>query len=253
MHASPPLPDSVWSRSVSFWLAVSEQSADAMFKLMGNLFKPHPWHGMGVGDDAPHTLQVFIEMVPTDTVKYEIDKTSGYLMLDRPQRYSNICPALYGFIPQTYSDDRVAALCREATGRDEIVGDGDPVDICVLSEKDIGHGDILLNAIPVGGFRMIDDKEADDKIIAVLAGDAAYGGMKDIEEIPPPLIDRLKHYFLTYKMGPNQRKNTSEIVEVYGRDRAHAVVEAGLADYQASYGNLRELAAKAIAAGGRAG
>ena len=159
-----------------------QQSANALFDLMGTLFKSHPWHGISVGDDAPRSLRVFIEMVPTDTVKFEIDKTSGHLMLDRPQRYSNICPALYGFIPRTYSDTRVAALCREATGREDIVGDGDPVDICVLTEKDIGHGDILLTAIPVGGFRMIDDKEADDKIIAVLAGDAAYGAMKDIEE-----------------------------------------------------------------------
>lgn len=223
-----------------------DQTAELLFNLMGTLFKSHPWHGINVGDAAPDVLRVFIEMVPTDTVKYEIDKTSGHLILDRPQRYSNICPALYGFIPQTYSDKRVAALCRDATGRDDIVGDGDPVDICVLSEKDISHGDILLNAIPVGGFRMIDDNEADDKIIAVLAGDAAYGAMKDIEEVPPPLIDRLKHYFLTYKMGPSQRKNTSEIVEVYGRDRAHAVVKAGLEDYQQSFGNLPQLVASAL-------
>lgn len=225
---------------------MSKESAELIWNLMGTLFKSHPWHGVQPGDDAPNTLQVYIEMTPTDTVKYETDKVTGHLMLDRPQRYSNVNPALYGFIPKTYSDTRVAKLCADATGREDIVGDGDPVDICVLSEKHISHGDILLNCIPLGGFRMIDDKEADDKIIAVLAGDAAYGQMKDIEEVPPPVIDRLKHYFLTYKMGPNQRKNACEIVEVYGRDRAHAVIQAGLEDYQQHFGNLPELVASAL-------
>jgi inorganic pyrophosphatase len=224
----------------------SSGTSDVLWNLMGTLFKAHPWHGVSLGKDAPSTITVFIEMVPTDTVKYEIDKTTGHLKLDRPQRYSNICPALYGFIPKTYSDARVAKLCQEATGRDDIVGDGDPVDICVLSEKNISHGEVLLTAIPVGGFRMIDDKEADDKIIAVLDGDAAYGEIKDIEDVPPPVIDRLKHYFLTYKQGPNQRKNACEIVEVYNRQRAHAVVQAGVADYEQHFGNLPQLVTSAL-------
>lgn len=224
----------------------STGTEDLLWNLMGTLFKAHPWHGVSVGEKAPESLNVYIEMVPTDTVKFEIDKTTGHLKVDRPQRYSNVLPALYGFIPRTYSDTRVAKLCREATGREDIVGDGDPVDICVLTEKHISHGEILLTAIPVGGFRMIDDKEADDKIIAVLSGDAAYGGIKDIEDVPLALIDRLKHYFLTYKLGPNQRKNTCEIVEVYGRHRAHAVVKAGLADYDQTFGNLTQLVTKAL-------
>lgn len=213
---------------------------------MGTLFKAHPWHGVSIGDKAPHSLNVFIEMVPTDTVKYEIDKTTGHLKLDRPQRYSNIVPALYGFIPKTYADERVARLCRQVSGRSEIRGDGDPVDICVLTEKHIGHGEILVTAIPVGGFRMIDGDEADDKIIAVLSGDAAYGAMKDIDQVPAPLIDRLQHYFLTYKMGPNQSHNTCEIVEVYDRERAHAVIQAGLADYEQHFGNLPQLVTTAL-------
>lgn len=225
---------------------MSSGTEELLWNLMGTLFKAHPWHGVRVGDESPDRLNVFIEMVPTDTVKYEIDKTTGHIKLDRPQRYSNICPALYGFVPQTYSDKRVAQLCQESTGREDIVGDSDPVDICVLTEKHIDHGEILLTAIPVGGFRMIDDKEADDKIIAVLAGDAAYGKMKDIEEVPPSVVDRLKHYFLTYKMGPNQRKNACEIVEVYGREKAHAVIQAGLDDYQQQFGNLQQLVTTAL-------
>ncbi len=213
---------------------------------MGTLFKAHPWHGVGVGADAPDKITCFIEMVPTDTVKYEIDKTTGHMLLDRPQRYSNVCPALYGFVPQTYSAQRVAQLCRDATGRDEIVGDGDPVDVCVLTEKVINHGEIILQARPIGGLRMVDNEEADDKIIAVLEGDAAYGDMKDISDCPPALIDRLKHYFLTYKLGPNQRRNTIEIAEVYGWEQAHEVVRAGMEDYQRQFGNLQSLLTTAL-------
>ena len=99
------------------------------------LFKPHPWHGIPIGDDAPRTVTCFIEIVPTDTVKYELDKATGYLKVDRPQKFSNVCPTLYGFIPQTYCGEQVGAFCGERTGRQGIVGDGDPLDICVLTEK----------------------------------------------------------------------------------------------------------------------
>jgi anti-sigma regulatory factor (Ser/Thr protein kinase) len=78
------------------------------------LFKPHPWHGIPIGDDAPRTVTCFIEIVPTDTVKYELDKETGYLKVDRPQKFSNICPSLYGFIPQTYCGERVGAFCARA-------------------------------------------------------------------------------------------------------------------------------------------
>jgi len=70
-------------------------------KLMGLRYKSHPWHGVEIGPDAPEVVMSFIEMVPTDTVKYEVDKITGYLKIDRPQKYSNAVPALYGFIPQT--------------------------------------------------------------------------------------------------------------------------------------------------------
>ena len=73
-------------------------------------YKAHPWHGISLGDEAPEVVRTFIEIVPTDTVKYEIDKSTGYLCIDRPQKYSNIIPALYGFLPQTISGPRVAEL-----------------------------------------------------------------------------------------------------------------------------------------------
>ena len=126
---------------------------DPIGKLMGLRYKSHPWHGVDIGPGAPEVIVCFIEMVPTDTVKYEVDKDSGYLRIDRPQKYSNVVPALYGFIPQTYSADSVAAYCNEKTGRKDVVGDEDPIDICVLTEKEITHGDILVRARPIGGFQ----------------------------------------------------------------------------------------------------
>ena len=148
------------------------------------LFKPHPWHGIPIGDDAPRTVTCFIEIVPTDTVKYELDKETGYLKVDRPQKFSNVCPSLYGFIPQTYCGEQRRRLLRRAHRPQGIVGDGDPMDICVLTEKSISHGDIILRAIPIGGLRMIDGDEADDKIIAVLEDDAVYGGWREIDDAP---------------------------------------------------------------------
>ncbi len=210
---------------------------DPIGKLMGLRYKSHPWHGVDIGPKAPDVLTCYIEMVPTDTVKYEVDKKSGYLKLDRPQKYSNVVPALYGFIPQTFAADRVAEFCNEKTGRTDIKGDGDPVDICVLTEKEITHGDILVQARPIGGFRMIDDNEADDKIVAVLHNDTIYNQYKDISELPENVIERLKHYFLTYKDLPGKELNV-EISHVYGMGEAHEVITRSLQDYTNKFENL---------------
>ena len=186
-----------------------------------------------MGKDAPRVVTTYIEIVPTDTVKYEMDKLTGILRMDRPQQYSNVCPSLYGFLPRTLCAERVGALCSERTGRPGIHGDGDPMDVCVLTEKEISHGDILVQAIPIGGLRMIDGKEADDKIVAVLSGDAVFGSLKDIAECPAPLVDRLRHYFLTYKQGPDRAAHAVEITHVYGRDEAHDVIGRSAQDYEA--------------------
>lgn len=208
-------------------------SVNPIGKLLGLRYKSHPWHGINLGKRAPNEITCFIEMVNTDTVKYEVDKVSGYLMVDRPQKYSNILPALYGFIPQTFCDERVAEAAKIALGRDQIVGDNDPLDICVLTEKEITHGDILVNAIPVGGFRMIDGDEADDKIVAVLKDDAVYGDIKCITELPETVVNRLKHYFLTYKEIPLAgEKARVEIPEVYKREQALKVIQYAMDDYQ---------------------
>jgi len=218
---------------------MSNSLMDPIGKLMGLRYKSHPWHGVDVGKEAPHILTCYIEMVSTDTVKYEVDKESGYLKLDRPAKYSNTIPALYGFIPQTYSAENVAKYCMEKSGRDNIIGDGDPIDICVLTEKEITHGDILVRARPIGGFRMIDGEEADDKIIAVLHNDVVYGQIKDISDAPPLVIERLKHYFLTYKDMPGKDKSEVEITHTYGTEEAHEIIKHSLADYHQKFDALR--------------
>lgn len=206
-------------------------SNDMIGKLMGLRYKSHPWHGVDIGDDAPEIVTCFIEIVPTDTVKYEVDKLSGYLRIDRPQKYSNVVPALYGFIPQTYSGESVAEVSREKLGRPDIMGDSDPVDICVLTEKAITHGDILVRARPIGGFRLIDKDQADDKLIAVMDKDAVYGSYRNIGDIPPHVLERLKHYFMTYKDIPGDPKRRCELTHVYDIDEALDIIRRSIADY----------------------
>jgi inorganic pyrophosphatase len=199
------------------------------------LFKPHPWHGIPVGEECPKIVTAYIEMVPADTVKYEIDKLTGYRKVDRPQKFSNYLPALYGFVPQTLCDENVRAYAELMSGKKVDHGDGDPLDICVLTERNITSGDIILEAIPIGGFRMIDNGEADDKIIAVLKQDEIYGGLKDVTECPATLIDRLKHYFLTYKNMPGHEKKAVEITQVYGREEAQEVILRSMKDYSEKF------------------
>jgi inorganic pyrophosphatase len=210
---------------------------DPIGRLMGLRYKSHPWHGVDIGREAPAIVTAFIEMVPTDTVKYEIDKVTGYLRIDRPQKYSNVVPALYGFIPQTFSAGSVAEFCMEKSGKENIKGDGDPIDICVLTEKEISHGNILVKARPIGGFRMIDNDESDDKIIAVLNNDTVYGHFNDISELPELVVDRLKHYFLTYKDLPGQERNVV-ITHVFGQEEAFEIIRRSMEDYHHKFDNL---------------
>ena len=219
---------------------LGKESFNKIWKMIGLRYKSHPWHGVDIGKHAPEVVTSFIEVIPTDTVKYEVDKKSGYLTIDRPQRFSNIVPALYGFVPQTLCKEEVAAYCMEKTGRKGIIGDDDPLDICVLTEREITHGNILVQAKPIGGLRMIDGGEADDKIIAVLNNDEVYGQWEDINDIPKSIINRLQHYFLTYKQLPNE-KPKCEITHIYGCEEAKAVILRSQKDYQKVYGNLEDV------------
>jgi inorganic pyrophosphatase len=194
-------------------------------------WRPHPWHGLEVGPEPPSRVNVYIEITPFDLVKYELDKETGYLKVDRPQRTDSQVPALYGFVPRTFCGDRTRSLMPGAQR-----GDGDPLDICVVSERPINRSDVMLTARVVGGLPMLDGGEADDKIIAVLENDHVWGEVHDVSELPPVIVERLRHYFLTYKLVPGGEPRVA-IDETYGRARAEAVIEAAMADYGEQFGD----------------
>ena len=167
-------------------------------------WRPHPWHGLEVGPNPPQILNAYIEITPFDLVKYEVDKETGYLRVDRPQRSSSQPPTLYGFVPRTFCGERVGNLSPKSER-----GDGDPLDICVISERPINKSEIILNARVVGGIQMIDGGEADDKIIAVLSNDN--------------------------NLTPGQERSTY-IEDVYDVNYAIKVIKASLLDYEEMFG-----------------
>lgn len=197
-------------------------------------WRPHPWHGIPIGTNPPEIVNAYIEITPFDLIKYEIDKETGYLCVDRPQRTSSLPPTLYGFVPRTYCAKHVKEL---SPGARE--GDGDPLDICVISERPISHSEVILSARVVGGIQTQDNGEADDKIVAVLENDPVWGKVNDISELPAVFIDRLRHYFSTYKIVPG-RENSMHVLGTYDRKHAIQVVEAAIRDYEQSYGGRDE-------------
>lgn len=215
----------------------------AIERLLPLMFQAHPWHGVPAKPEGAATtgsINAYIEFVPMDTVKYELDKASGHLKVDRPQRFSSLCPTLYGFVPQTYCGEAIGERARSRTKQPVVLGDEDPLDICVITERTFAQGAFLLRARPLGGFRLIDKDRADDKIIAVLEDDGAYGHFRDLSECPAPLIERLRHYFLTYKRGPGGGGATVEqpidIAETYGAEEAREVIRLSEVDYVTKFG-----------------
>jgi inorganic pyrophosphatase len=192
-------------------------------------WRAHPWHGLETGPAPPRVVHAFIEITPFDLIKYEIDKKTGYLKVDRPQRTSSLPPSLYGFIPQTLCGRRAGLL---SGGSHE--GDGDPLDICVISERPINRQEVLIDCRVVGGLLMIDNEMADDKIIAVLHNDPLWGGAQDLSDLPDVLIDRLKHYFNTYKMLPGAPFRV-KIEAQYPAEHAFRVIEAAIQDYNEEF------------------
>jgi inorganic pyrophosphatase len=176
-------------------------------------------------------VNVYVETGPFDPVKYEVDKETGYLRVDRPHRSSSHPPTLYGFIPRTYCGERVRDLMEGAER-----GDGDPLDICVVSERPIERAEVIVNARVVGGLPMLDGGEADDKIIAVLDKDPFWSEVEALNELPSALIDRLRHYFETYKVLPDRPADIS-IADAYGREHAEKVIRAAMEDYESEFGS----------------
>lgn len=199
-------------------------------------WRPHPWHGLEAGPEPPGLVHAYIEITPFDLVKYEVDKVTGYLLVDRPQRTSSLPPTLYGFIPRTYCGKRVARFSKHAE-----TGDGDPLDICVVSERPISKSEVILTSRVIGGIHTVDGGEADDKIIAVLENDSVWGGVTSIKELHSALVERLRHYFSTYKLVPGQPSQVS-IEKTFDFEEAQAIVEASLKDYEDEYGRLERSA-----------
>ena len=193
-------------------------------------WRPHPWHGLEVGPSPPQVVHAYIEITPFDLIKYEIDKKTGYMWVDRPQRTSSQPPMLYGFIPRTYCGRRVNELSPKAER-----GDGDPLDICVISERPMNRSEVILSARVVGVLQAIDGGEADDKIIAVLENDPFWRNTDDVSELPQVLVNRLEHYFSTYKLIPGGESQMS-IEQVCDREYALRVVRAAIEDYDETYG-----------------
>jgi inorganic pyrophosphatase len=192
-------------------------------------WRPHPWHGLLVGPQPPEVVHAYIEITPYDLIKYEVDKATGYLRVDRPQRTSSQPPTLYGFVPQTYCGPRVGALCPGAAG-----GDRDPLDICVVSERPIDRAEIVLSVRVLGGIQTLDGGKADDKIIGVLENDNFWGAARDLTDLPPRLVERLQHYFATYKLVEGQ---SSQVViqGIYHAQEARRVVAAAIDDYREEF------------------
>ncbi len=171
--------------------------------------KNHPWHDVQIGNNAPQEVQAIVEISRGSKAKYEVDKATGLLRLDRVLTTSFSYPINYGFIPQTYA------------------GDGDPLDILVLCQIDIEPLSIV-TAKTIGVLRM-EDKGTDDKIISVCANDASVNHYNDISELPPHFIQELKHFFIHYK---ELEGKTVDVKDFFGKEKAEEIIVQAIKDYQ---------------------
>ena len=170
----------------------------------------NPWHEVSIGKKSPAVVQCVIEIPEGSRAKYELDKDSGLLRLDRVLYSSVYYPANYGFVPRTYCED------------------GDPLDILVMSLIRI-EPLCIVEARVIGVMRMLDGGSADDKLIAVADSDVSVNHISDISELPRHKILELKQFFEEYK----KLENKTVVVEDFqGREVAHAIVEQAIVDYK---------------------
>lgn len=170
----------------------------------------HPLHDIRVPMDFREHFPAVIEIAKGSKLKYEIDKQTGMLMLDRVLYSSVHYPANYGFIPQTHA------------------GDGDPLDVLVLMQEPV-HPLTIVRARAIGGFAMRDDKGVDDKIVAVAVDDPAVSHYTTHDQLPPHLLVELRRFFQDYKVLEGK---FSEVEELYDRERALTVVAESLEGYR---------------------
>ncbi len=173
----------------------------------------HPWHGAHYGEDAPVVVNGLIEISQGSRAKYEIDKTTGLLKLDRVIYSSFHYPVNYGFIPQTLGED------------------GDPLDILVICSESI-QPLCLVHATVIGNMQMIDNGEKDDKIIAVATEDPTVNHFTNVNELPKHFIAVLKNYFENYKVLENK---IVEIDEFQDKEAAYEVIKSAIAHYKEKF------------------
>jgi inorganic pyrophosphatase len=169
----------------------------------------HPWHDVAIGDRAPEIVPVIVEVPKGSKTKYELDKKSGLLRVDRILFSSVHYPANYGFIPRTYCDD------------------GDPLDVLVLASEAVVPM-CMMRARAIGRMQMVDEKGVDDKIIAVHLDDPSWRDVSHIRELQPHVLKELERFFLDYKTLENKRV---EVSDFDGPFEAGKVIRQGLADY----------------------
>jgi len=177
----------------------------------------HPWHNVSPGNVIPTSVNAIIEIPKGSKAKYEIDKESGLMKLDRVLFSSVIYPANYGFIPQTYCDDK------------------DPLDILVLSSVDV-YPMTLIEANVVGVMHMIDNGEQDDKIIAVAKNDMSVNYIKDLSELPPHTMKEIVRFFQDYKALEGKNVTVEQLLD---RSYALKVIEESLVLYQELFVNQK--------------
>jgi len=173
----------------------------------------HPWHGADYGDQAPDIVNALIEIPQGSRTKYEIDKKTGLLKMDRVVYSSFHYPVNYGFIPQTLGQD------------------GDPLDILVLCSQVI-QPLCLIEATVIGNMQMIDSGEEDDKIIAVATKDPSVNHISDIEELPPHFILELRNYFEQYKVLENKEV---KIDAFQSKSDAYRIITDAIAFYKQKF------------------
>ena len=175
---------------------------------MGNI-----WHDMNPKRISPDDFVVVVEISKGSKNKYELDKESGLLMLDRVLYTSTHYPANYGFIPRTYADD------------------GDPLDALVLCSEPIAPM-TLVRCYPIGAIKMIDNGANDEKIIAIPFGDPTYNSYKDISELPKHIFDEMAHFYTVYKQLENK---TTAVDEIIGADEVHEIIQGTINKYKDAF------------------
>ena len=173
------------------------------------------WHDIDPSVISPDDFTAVIEIPKGSRCKYELDKNSGMLLLDRVLYTATHYPANYGFIPRTYADD------------------GDPLDVLVLCSEQIIPM-TLVRVYPIGAMRMIDSGKLDDKIIAVPFSDPTYQGIKSIDELPPHIFDEIMHFFTVYKQLENKQ---TAVKSLFNYDEAIEIVKNAIKAYEDKFVN----------------